>query len=104
MEENSFRMSRSRRGSALEINYHKKGAANCARFSTSMRVGTVRILYQRLSGLLLGVWISTSCLKADVCSQAREALQRRDLSAAEGLLKQCATANPTLLGPVLDLC
>ena len=40
----------------------------------------------------------------DVCSQARDALQRRDLGAAEGLLKQCVTANPTLLGPVLDLC
>ena len=25
-------------------------------------------------------------------------------AAAEGLLKQCVTANPTLLGPVLDLC
>jgi Flp pilus assembly protein TadD len=63
-----------------------------------------RSLFPRLPGLLFGVWVSTGCLQADVCSQARDALQRRDLGAAEGLLKQCVTANPTLLGPVLDLC
>jgi Flp pilus assembly protein TadD len=57
-----------------------------------------------LSGLLFGLWISTGCLQADVCTQARSALQRRDLGTAEGLLKQCMAANPTLLGPLLDLC
>ena len=64
----------------------------------------VAILHRELGGLLLGVWVSTSCLQADVCSEARDALQRRDLSTAEGLLKQCAAVNPTQVGPVLDLC
>ena len=88
--------------------HHKRGAGHCTGRCTwsgaNKRIGAARSLLPRLSGLLLGVWVSTGCLQADVCSQARDALQRRDLSAAEGLLKQCATANPTALGPVLDLC
>jgi len=62
------------------------------------------VLHRELCGLLFSVWVSSSCLQADVCSGARDALQRRDLSTAEGLLKQCAAANPTQLGPILDLC
>jgi tetratricopeptide (TPR) repeat protein len=88
----------------VKIHYHEKTASRRAEPNTSTRIGTARSLCRRLCGLLFGVWISTGCLQADVCSQARDALQRRDLSAAEGLLKQCATANPTLLGPFLDLC
>jgi Flp pilus assembly protein TadD len=96
-------------GKAVRIYYHKKKGAGdrvacCARLRTSKRIRAARSLCRRLPGLLFGVWVSTGCLQADVCDQARDALQRRDLSAAEGLLKQCATANPTLLGPVLDLC
>ena len=84
------------------LNFCEHHGYVCTRTGTSMRA--VRGLGRNLCGLLLGVWVSTSCLQADVCSEARDAMQRRDLSSAEGLLKQCAAANPTQLGPVLDLC
>ena len=42
-----------------------------------------------LSGLLLLGVVSCSWLQADVCTEARDALQRRDLGTAEKLLKQC---------------
>lgn len=61
-------------------------------------------LVRNLCGVLLGVCLSTRGIHADACSEARGALQRRDLGKAEGLLKQCAAANPNLLGPMLDLC
>src|SRR5262245_34590296 len=55
-------------------------------------------------GVLLGVIVSGSWLHADVCTEARDALQRRDLGAAEKLLKQCLADNPAQLGPYLSLC
>jgi len=61
-------------------------------------------LRRHLLGLLVGVWVSSIWLRADVCSDARAALQRRDLGAAEDPLKRCAEANPTQLGPLVDLC
>jgi Flp pilus assembly protein TadD len=53
--------------------------------------------------LLLGFCIPSG-FTADSCQQATEALQRRDLVAAEGLLKQCLKASPAQLKPYLDLC
>lgn len=92
----------------MKVCDHKKRAVErvtrCARLRMRERIRAAGDPCRRLSGLLFSVWISTGCLCADVCTQAREALQRRDLSVAEGLLKQCATANPTVLAPVLDLC
>ena len=69
-----------------------------------VRAEALRRLCRPLCGVVLGVCLSTPWIHADTCSEARDALQRRDLSKAEGLLKQCAAANPSLLGPVLDLC
>ena len=70
----------------------------------TVRAEAVCRLGRNLCGVLLGVCLSTRGIHADACSEARSALQRRDLGKAEGLLKQCAAANPNLLGPVLDLC
>jgi len=90
------------------VHYDEKDAGHragrCAQLGTGTRIRATHGLCQHLSGILFAIWISTAYLHADVCNQARDAVQRRDLSAAEGLLKQCAAANPTLLGPVLDLC
>ena len=61
-------------------------------------------LRRALSGLIVTLWGSTGWLLADVCTEARDAMQRHEFSKAEGLLKQCMVANPALLGPVLDLC
>ncbi len=69
-----------------------------------VRAEALRRLSRHLFGAVLGLSLSTPWIHADTCSEARDALQRRDLSKAEGLLKQCAAANPNLLGPVLDLC
>jgi tetratricopeptide (TPR) repeat protein len=80
------------------------GAGGPARPGMNTRIRAVHRLCRSLSRLLFGVLVSVGCLQADVCTQARDALQRRELSAAEGLLKQCMAANPTLLGPLLDLC
>lgn len=55
------------------------------------------------SFVFFNLWISPGAA-ADSCRQAREALQRRDLNAAEGLLKQCLAADPAQLGTHLDLC
>ena len=88
----------------MKIHYDEKDASHRARPRMSTRIRAVRVLRRALFGLFFGVCILTSGLRADICDQARESLQRRDLSAAEGLLKQCAAANPTLLGPILDLC
>ena len=65
---------------------------------------TVRRGCRALSGLVLGVIVSGSWLQADVCTEARDALQSRDLGTAEKLLKQCLVDNPAQLGPYLNLC
>lgn len=92
----------------MKIHYREKGpvyhVGRGARPGASARMSAVRSRCRRLFGLLFAVCVSTGFLRANVCNHAREALQRRDLSAAEGLLKQCVAANPALLAPVLDLC
>lgn len=40
----------------------------------------------------------------DPCSRGKEALQRRDLKAAEDLLNQCLSSRPSELEPYLHLC
>ncbi len=42
--------------------------------------------------------------KGDSCQQGAAALERRDLAAAESLLKQCVRAQPGLLSAYLQLC
>src|SRR5262245_65825255 len=85
---------------AVRVSFHNHRRGDGLRISAP----TVRRGCRGLSGLLLGIIVSASWLQADVCTEARDALQRRDLGTAEKLLKQCLADNPAQLGPYLNLC
>jgi len=63
----------------VRVYYHKKAAgdrvARSAWLRMSRRTKAACSLCRRLAGLLLGVWVSTGCLQADVCTQARAAVR-----------------------------
>ncbi len=50
------------------------------------------------------LWLILGVLFLDSCKLGTEALQRRDLPAAENLLKQCLAARPRQLPAYLQLC
>jgi tetratricopeptide (TPR) repeat protein len=71
---------------------------------TKLGVGMIGRLPLILGWVLLaGLW-NRVAFAADSCREATAALQRRDLPAAERLLKQCLAANPAQLQPYLSLC
>jgi protein O-GlcNAc transferase len=74
-----------------------------SRFSEKAAIRVYQWLLRTSRFLLLGSCIPSG-FAADSCQQANEALQRRDLATAEGLLKLCLTASPAQLKPYLDLC